>query len=168
MTDKAQGAAAEREEMIEALRMCVVALEHAGIGSRTRGIAQRNAAEVLARAAIEAQPAPTEAQGGKLMELFLHTLGTLAVHDHKEAERIGKLYRGEGEIAAQGDDSARLDWMETAKRNLAAQGRNSVTFEFGDAATIRESLDKIRGTMGAKPYGFSELTFKSLQPQEQS
>lgn len=55
--------------------------------------------------ALKAQPAPTEAQGSKLLELFKHTLGTLAVHDHAEAARIGKLYRGVG----QGEDSARVE-----------------------------------------------------------
>lgn len=68
------------------------------------------------RAALKAQPAPNKEQGGKLLELFKHTLGSLAVYSCAEAERIGKLYRetlgntsNNSSSSAQGEDSARLE-----------------------------------------------------------
>ena len=104
-------------------------------------------------AVLKAQPASTEEHGNKLMELFKHTLGSLAHHDRAEAERIAKLYWGDAVIPAQGEDSARLD----AERYRFATGIDGDRVHIDWSASKEEidaTIDRARAsaeTGGVKP-----------------
>lgn len=104
--------------------MCRAAREKFGIGANYAEHIwihmEANAPWASANASNNSSSSP---QGSRLMELFTHTLGALALHDQAEAERIGKLCReaqssgNSGELQpsgntgelVQGEDSARLD-----------------------------------------------------------
>lgn len=130
--------------------------------------------QAYARAALKAQPAPTEAQGNRLLELFKHTVGSLALHDQAEAERIGKLYRdaqpsgNTGELV-QGEDSARLDAAHT--RLLAA------VKVYSQGYMQDEAEDEEDCVCGAAQHAEAKEVFAAIaaverasapQPQEQS
>lgn len=178
MTDKAQGAAAWPNKCIEELAIDAlwnIANYRIDIGPQMTAQSMRfTAADALtmiseARAALKAQPVPTEAQGdaGITASVVLRQMqdeNSVLVKSPENAPKTAETrmdtgFCGAGQIAAQGEDSARLEAsdlatieeatkvLESAAKHNSLMGRTVFAGVQKDrAARLRAIIDRARAS----------------------